>query len=253
MPRILSCQIVMPLQEAASQVGGEAAASTNGEAVAVGQRRSSGDERFGRLAEPFALLFEALKEDLEDDDFEVRLATDIGTHSYDMQQVYRSILDTHLMIFDLTGCHLEVVYRLGLRHMTGLPALQFATRGQNLPYDLVDFHNVNETIAYTDSGYDLMEARSVFRKKLRAIRMAYADAAQRDGLDPFVGRPVAARLNGMPRLLGQDLDAATLSEYATFLDNRRSRGARRTAEGSPLSPGGPGGLSNGSYRRSSFG
>lgn len=72
-------------------------------------------------------------------------------------QVINLIVDSELVIADLTDSNPNVYYELALRHATGKPFIQVAQAGQRIPFDIAGLRTVFVDLANPD---DIEVARS---------------------------------------------------------------------------------------------
>jgi len=79
-------------------------------------------------------------------------------------QVIKSILDSKLVIANLTGLNPNVMYELAIRHATGLPILCLAEKSTKLPFDIT----TERTIFYCDDMFGAIELKSELEKKIKA-------------------------------------------------------------------------------------
>ncbi|PJN28199.1 hypothetical protein [Kitasatospora sp. CB02891] len=86
------------------------------------------------------------------------------------EQICRYILHSDLVVADISGGNPNVMYELGLRHLTGKPTIHIGEAGQ-LPFDIASIR----TIQYT-------RARSQLAKARRGIEGAL-EAGIRDGFE----------------------------------------------------------------------
>lgn len=84
-------------------------------------------------------------------------------------QVVQSVLDSKLVIANLTGLNPNVMYELAIRHAIKKPVVCIAEHGTKLPFDIT----TERTIFYSDDMYGATRLRSELKDKLQA---ALADA-----------------------------------------------------------------------------
>jgi hypoxanthine phosphoribosyltransferase len=82
-------------------------------------------------------------------------------------EIIRHVTHAELVIADLTGCNANVFYELALRHRTGLPFIQIAEDGTDLPFDVsplnVVFYDLTDPVALE------REVRKELRAQLKFI------------------------------------------------------------------------------------
>ena len=79
-------------------------------------------------------------------------------------QVIKLILDSKLVIANLTGLNPNVMYELAIRHAVGLPILCLAEKSTELPFDIT----TERTIFYCDDMFGAIELKSELEKKIKA-------------------------------------------------------------------------------------
>lgn len=52
------------------------------------------------------------------------------------ESIISKLIDSHLVVADLTGLNPNVMYELAVRHATGKPVIQLLERGHRLPFDI---------------------------------------------------------------------------------------------------------------------
>lgn len=77
-----------------------------------------------------------IRHTLEPLGFEVVRADEISEPGSITSQVVQRIVDSDLVVADLTNTNSNVMYELALRHATGKPVIQLMAKGQKLPFDV---------------------------------------------------------------------------------------------------------------------
>lgn len=79
-------------------------------------------------------------------------------------QVVQNVLDSKMVIANLTGLNPNVMYELAIRHAIKKPVICIAEQGTKLPFDIT----TERTIFYSDDMYGATRLRSELRDKLQA-------------------------------------------------------------------------------------
>lgn len=101
------------------------------------------------------------------------------------EQIVRLLATADLVIADLTGANPNVMYELGLRHATGLPAIQLGEHGR-LPFDIAAIRTIQ--FARTETG--LVQARHQLQEMIAT--------GVEEGFDPVTASRVLNSLRGAP-------------------------------------------------------
>ena len=95
-------------------------------------------------------------------DFIVQRGDGLGQSDMIPQQVINAILDSELVVVDMSGPNANVFYELALRHMKELPAIHIAREGTNIPFDTAGIRTI---------FYDITDCHS-HQKAVEAIKKA---------------------------------------------------------------------------------
>ena len=91
-------------------------------------------------------------------------------------QVVEHLLQSGLVIADLSFHNPNVFYELALRHAAGKPTVHVIRRGDAIPFDLKDFRTI--TIDTTDK-YELVAKLDTYRAEIaNHVRQAVAEGAE---------------------------------------------------------------------------
>ncbi|MFI2203533.1 hypothetical protein ACH47Z_22690 [Streptomyces sp. NPDC020192] len=119
------------------------------------------------------------------------LRADRIAHAGDVnEQICRHVIQSDLVIADVTGGNPNVMYELGLRHITGKPTIHIGEHGQ-LPFDIASIR----TIHYERSRSGLADARETIENALEVgLRDGFESltpARVLRGIQPADGTPAA--------------------------------------------------------------
>lgn len=122
------------------------------------------------------MLLEALIRRALDRDWEVIRADQITAPGMISGQVVEHLLQSGLVIADLSFHNPNVFYELALRHAAGKPTVHVIRRGDPIPFDLKDFRTI--TIDTTDK-YELVAKLDTYRAEIaNHVRQAVAEGAE---------------------------------------------------------------------------
>lgn len=85
-------------------------------------------------------------------------------------QIFKELLESDLVIADLTGHNPNVFYELAVRHMAKKPFVQMIQKGEKLPFDIA----ANRTVHF---AFDVAEAAAAKEELTRMITSAGDDPA----------------------------------------------------------------------------
>ena len=81
-------------------------------------------------------------ENLEDAQFQVTRADDIGNQRSILNDIVVQIAQSDLVIADLTGCNPNVFYELGLAHALRRPVILLTQDIEDVPFDLQPYRTL---------------------------------------------------------------------------------------------------------------
>ena len=116
------------------------------------------------------LLRAVLEPVLKEKGYKVEVAHEIDTPGSITDQVINRILESDLVVANLTGLNPNVMYELAIRHCAALPVIVVADKTTNLPFDIVaertifysnDMHGVVDLIASLERAVDDVEGKDI--------------------------------------------------------------------------------------------
>lgn len=143
-------------------------------------------------------------------DYRVQVVTPPPARPPTYARQLEAILESELMVFDLSGANPSICFEVGLRYMSGLPMVCFIARGE-APPPLLDHVG---PIAYTTDATDFRAIEHAFIDRLKDIA---AD-------DEVAGRPIFEVQHSKLRTLkigGFDLNRDTVRALQDFARRRR--------------------------------
>ena len=146
-------------------------------------------------------------ESLEDAEFQVTRADDIGNQRSILNDIVVQIAQSDLVIADLTGCNPNVFYELGLAHALRRPVILLTQDIEDVPFDLKTYR----TLEY--------DAHFVKIQNAKATLKDYAQKFARDEMQ--FGNPVIDYLPNAQALakVEQELEASTEEDDRGLLDH----------------------------------
>lgn len=130
----------------------------------------STDERLVSVMMPFALefqaVYDAIKAACEDTGFECKRADDIWEHSILIQDVFRLIFTSKIVISDFSGRNPNVMYETGIAHTLGKIVIPITQNGKDMPFDLMHHRH----LPYLPNEQGLEELKSSLTSKLRTLK-----------------------------------------------------------------------------------
>lgn len=122
------------------------------------------------------MVLEALIRRALDRDWDVIRADQIAAPGMISGQVVEHLLQSGLVIADLSFHNPNVFYELALRHAVGKPTVHVIRRGDSIPFDLKDFRTI--TIDTTDK-YELVAKLDTYRAEIaNHVRQAVAEGTE---------------------------------------------------------------------------
>ena len=130
----------------------------------------STDENLVSVMMPFSLEFRdvygAIKAACEDAGFVCKRADDIWEHSILIQDIFRLIFTSKIVISDFTGRNPNVMYESGIAHTLGKVVIPITQNGKDIPFDLIHHRYLN----YLPNTQGLAELRESLKGKLLMLR-----------------------------------------------------------------------------------
>jgi AbiJ N-terminal domain 5 len=115
---------------------------------------------------PFALEFkptyEAIKRACEVAGFECKRADDIWENSILIQDIFRLIFTSRVVISDFSGRNPNVMYETGIAHTLGKTVIPITRDGKDIPFDLIH----HRYLTYLPNGEGLAALRESLKGKL---------------------------------------------------------------------------------------
>lgn len=84
---------------------------------------------------------------LKSKDYKLEVAHTMDTPGSINDQIFTSIIESELVIVNLSGLNANVMYEVAVRHSFGKPCIMICENGTNLPFDLI----ADRTIFFDDS------------------------------------------------------------------------------------------------------
>jgi hypothetical protein len=143
------------------------------------------------------MILEALiRRALETEGYDVLRADQISKPGMISGQVVEYLLNSGLVIADLSFHNPNVFYELAIRHMLGKPTVHLIRKGEGIPFDLKDFR----TIAIdTEDKYELVAKLETYRSEIaNQVREALAEGiVQTNPIRSFI-KDVVVTVGGKP-------------------------------------------------------
>lgn len=108
-----------------------------------------------------------IKPVLNDLDYECVRADEIDASGSINNQIISKIIDSKLVIVNLSGLNPNVMYELALRHAIGKPVIMLKEGSfSDMPFDIID----QRTILYNDDLNSVVSTQNELRKKIEGIK-----------------------------------------------------------------------------------
>lgn len=110
-----------------------------------------GDSKSNEFEKLEGLIENVLNPVLEEKGYEIIVAHKIQTLGSINDQIFKSIIDSDLIISNLTGLNANVMYETAVAHSFGKPTIMISESGTDLPFDLKTDRNIffNDSIKGT--------------------------------------------------------------------------------------------------------
>lgn len=170
------------------------------------------------------LLASVLRPVLSEMGYEVFAAHEISGSGSITKKVVESLLESELVIANLTGLNPNVMYELAVRHAKRLPVVSLAEKSTELPFDISD----ERTIFYTDDMKGAEDLKPALRSAVAAAmsefepdnpiyRAATALLIQQSTTIPTTEKLVAERLDKLEAMLSRAISKPSQSADDVFV------------------------------------
>lgn len=106
-----------------------------------------GDQKSNEFEKLEGLIENVLNPVLEEKNYEIIVAHQIQNLGSINDQIFKNIIESDLIITNLTGLNANVMYETAVAHSFGKPTIMISESGTNLPFDL----KIDRTIFFNDS------------------------------------------------------------------------------------------------------
>ncbi|MGL6075366.1 MAG: hypothetical protein ACRC8S_14515 [Fimbriiglobus sp.] len=130
-------------------------------------------------------------------------ADHISTPGRITNQVAQALLNSDLVIADLTGLNPNVMYELGVRHGLRLPVVQMAVDGTKLPFDVLDIRTIFYTLELDSVDRAKESLHKTVQEAMEGKGQPYIDNRGPTSIQTLPGAPTSDRQS---ELLGALLD-----------------------------------------------
>ncbi|SFH87640.1 hypothetical protein [Pisciglobus halotolerans] len=131
----------------------------------IGDKKSSQYEKLEGLEE------NVLKPILKELEYEIEIAHTIDSPGSITDQIFERIVNSELVIVNLTGLNPNVMYELAVRHSFGKPCIMICESDTKLPFDLL----ADRTIFYEDTIKGSGELKNELKKKIQSANESELD------------------------------------------------------------------------------
>lgn len=118
------------------------------------------------FAPQFGPVYAAIKTACDDSGFSCRRADDIWEHSILIQDVFRLIFVSRVVVSDFTDRNPNVMYETGIAHTLGKTVVPITQQGKDIPFDLVH----HRYLAYLPNSEGLTELTARLTQRLTALK-----------------------------------------------------------------------------------
>ena len=124
------------------------------------------------------ILIQYVERALVDTGLKLVRADKIGSAGMISKQIIEHIINSKLVVADLSFHNPNVFYELALRHVTGKPTVHLIQASDKIPFDLSNFRTIKIN---TSDKYQMVRELDTVRSEIAtAIRQALADGESRD-------------------------------------------------------------------------
>lgn len=126
-----------------------------------------GDSKSNEFEKLEGLIENVLNPVLEEKDYKVIVAHQIQNLGSINDQIFKNIIDSDLIISNLTGLNANVMYETAVAHSFGKPTIMISEIGTSLPFDL----KTDRTIFFNDSIKGVGVLRNEILKKITQLEI----------------------------------------------------------------------------------
>jgi hypothetical protein len=119
------------------------------------------------FAQDFRPVYDAIKVACGDAGFTCKRADDIWEHSILIQDVFRLIFASRIVISDFTGRNPNVMYETGIAHTLGKAVVPITQDGKDIPFDLIH----HRYLRYLPNSEGLIDLRKNLGQRLNGLRV----------------------------------------------------------------------------------
>lgn len=169
----------------------------------IGEPDSETRERADRLFEY------VIKPPVEEYGYEPVRADHIAEPGIITSQVIEHVVDSPIVLADLSGSNANVFYELAVRHSIQKPIIQLIDRSQNIPFDVAGTRTIQIDLTDIESA-EL--AKSEIREQIENI----------EGNNPTVDTPISVALDLQHMRQSADPDERSMADIMELLSELRS-------------------------------